>query len=50
MAKDKDIRVRVDSEEKQIIAARAKEKGFDSVSAYLLFLVRQDIAADAARV
>lgn len=42
MAKDKDIRVRVDSEEKQIITSRAKERGFDSVSAYILFLLRQD--------
>jgi hypothetical protein len=43
MAKDKDIRVRVSTEDKQLIVERAKERGFDSLSAYLLFLIREDL-------
>lgn len=42
MAKNAKIEVRIELEEKQTIEARAKDRGFDSVSAYMLYLLRND--------
>lgn len=42
MAKTEWIKVRVEPTEKYLIEQKAKLAGFDTVSAYILFLIRKD--------
>lgn len=42
MPVDSDIRVRIDSEEKADFKKLAKERGFNSLSAFVLYLLRNE--------
>lgn len=49
MAKTDEMRIRVESDEKQDFKRMSKSLGFESLSAYVLFLLRNEIKSNSAK-
>lgn len=42
MTKKNHIQIRISDEEKNLLRAKATKEGFDSMSAYILFIIRKE--------